>query len=58
MKRLLLALLFVSSAVPAFAQQAPLAPGLQNAPEIPFLKLTPDRNLGEVLSVAKSGTAR
>ncbi len=57
MKRLLLALLFVSFAVPAFAQQAPLAPGLQNAPEIPFdsvpfLKLTPDRNLGEVLSVA------
>jgi sugar lactone lactonase YvrE len=57
MKRLLLALLFVSIAVPAFAQQAPLAPGLQNAPEIPFdsvpfLKLTPDRNLGEVLSVA------
>jgi hypothetical protein len=42
-------------AAPAFAQQT--APGLQNAPEIPFesvpfLKLTPDRNLGEVLSVA------
>src|SRR5579864_7239097 len=42
-------------AAPALAQQA--APGLQNAPEIPFesvpfLKLTPDRNLGEVLSVA------
>jgi len=33
------------------------APGLQNASEIPFesvpfLKLTPERNLGEVLSVA------
>ncbi len=43
-------------ATPAFAQQ-PATPGLQSAPEIPFesvpfLKLTPDRNLGEVLSVA------
>ena len=42
-------------AAPAIAQQA--VPSPQNAPEIPFesvpfLKLTPDRNLGEVLSVA------
>ncbi len=42
-------------AASAFAQQVP--PALQNAPEIPFesvpfLKLTPERNLGEVLSVA------
>lgn len=57
MKRVILALLFVYFAAPAFAQQVPAAPGLQNAPEIPFesvpfLKLTPERNLGEVLSVA------
>ena len=43
--------------VPALAQEAAPVPGLQNAPEIPFdsvpfLKLTPDRNLGEVLGVA------
>ncbi len=55
MKRLSLLLLFASFAVPAFAQQAIPAP--QSAPEIPFesvpfLKLTFDRNLGEVLSVA------
>jgi sugar lactone lactonase YvrE len=57
MKPLIAALLFGLLATPAFAQQAPAAPGLQNAPEIPFdsvpfLKLTPDRNLGEVLAVA------
>lgn len=57
MKRVILALLFACFAAPAFAQQVPAAPGLQNAPEIPFesvpfLKLTPERNLGEVLSVA------
>jgi sugar lactone lactonase YvrE len=57
MKQVILALLFVYFAAPAFAQQVPAAPGLQNAPEIPFesvpfLKLTPERNLGEVLSVA------
>src|ERR1700694_201691 len=57
MKRLVATLLFGLLAVPAFAQQAPAAPGVQNAPEIPFesvpfLKLTPDRNLGEVLGVA------
>ena len=49
--------LFCLLGISAFAQQAPPPPVLQNAPEIPFesvpfLKLTPDRNLGEVLSVA------
>src|SRR5271154_547586 len=53
----LLGLVVAPVVAPAFAQQAPAAPGVQNAPEIPFesvpfLKLTPDRNLGEVLSVA------
>jgi len=57
MKRVIPALSFVYFAASAFAQQVPAAPGLQNAPEIPFesvpfLKLTPERNLGEVLSVA------
>ena len=57
MKGLVATLLFGLLAAPAFAQQAPPAPGIQNAPEIPFdsvpfLKLTPDRNLGEVLAVA------
>ena len=52
-----LAVLFGLFAAPAFAQEAPPAPSVQNAPEIPFesvpfLKLTPDRNLGEVLGVA------
>src|SRR5436189_3115079 len=55
MKPLWIVVLAALLAAPAFAQQA--APGLQNAPEIPsdsvpFLKLTPDRNLGEVLGVA------
>ena len=57
MKHAILALLFVYFAASAFAQQVPSAPDLQSAPEIPFdsvpfLKLTPERNLGEVLSVA------
>src|SRR5438445_13749881 len=57
MKGLVAAVLFGLLAAPAFAQQAPPAPGIQNAPEIPFesvpfLKLTPERNLGEVLGVA------
>jgi sugar lactone lactonase YvrE len=57
MKGLIATVLFSLLAAPAFAQEAPPAPGIQNAPEIPFdsvpfLKLTPDRNLGEVLAVA------
>jgi sugar lactone lactonase YvrE len=57
MKGLVATVLFGLLVAPAFAQQAPSAPGMQNAPEIPFesvpfLKLTPDRNLGEVLAVA------
>src|SRR5438445_438926 len=57
MKGLVAAVWFGLLAAPAFAQQAPPAPGIQNAPEIPFesvpfLKLTPERNLGEVLGVA------
>ena len=57
MKRLAFTALFALLAVPMLGQQAPPAPGIQNAPEIPFdsvpfLKLTPDRNLGEVLGVA------
>src|SRR4029077_9615232 len=57
MKGLIATVLFGLLAAPAFAQEAPPAPGIQNAPEIPFdsvpfLKLTPDRNLGEVLAVA------
>ena len=57
MKGLVATVLFGLLAAPAFAQQAPPAPGIQSAPEIPFesvpfLKLTPDRNLGEVLAVA------
>jgi DNA-binding beta-propeller fold protein YncE len=57
MKGLIATVLFGLLAAPAFAQQAPPAPGIQNAPEIPFdsvpfLKLTPERNLGEVLGVA------
>src|ERR1700757_2180988 len=52
MKALIEALVFGLLATPAFAQDPPPAPGLQNAPEIPFdsvpfLKLTVDRNLGE-----------
>ena len=55
MNRLPLLLLFVFLVTAVFGQQA--APALQSAPEIPFesvpfLKLTPDRNLGEVLAVA------
>lgn len=55
MKRLPLLLLFVFLAAAVSGQQS--APALQSAPEIPFdsvpfLKLTPDRNLGEVLGVA------
>jgi hypothetical protein len=57
MKALVATLLFGLLAGPALAQQAPPVPGVQSAPEIPFdsvpfLKLTPDRNLGEVLAVA------
>src|SRR5690348_2360030 len=57
MKRLVATALFGLLVAPAFAQQPPASPGIQNAPEIPFdtvsfLKLTPDRNLGEVLAVA------
>ena len=57
MKGLIATLLFGLLAAPAFAQEAPTPPGLQNAPEIPFdsvpfLKLTPERPLGEVLGVA------
>lgn len=57
MKGLVATVLFGLLAALARAQQAPSAPGTQNAPEIPFesvpfLKLTPDRNLGEVLAVA------
>jgi hypothetical protein len=55
MKRPLIAVVLTLIGAPAFAQQA--TPGLQDAPSIPFesvpfLKLTPDRNLGEVLGVA------
>jgi sugar lactone lactonase YvrE len=57
MKGLIATVLFGLLAAPAFAQEAPPAPGIQSAPEIPFdsvpfLKLTPERNLGEVLAVA------
>jgi len=57
MKGLIATVLFGLLAAPAFAQEAPPAPGIQNTPKIPFdsvpfLKLTPDRNLGEVLAVA------
>ena len=57
MKELIATVLFGLLVAPAFAQEAPPAPGTQSAPEIPFdsvpfLKLTPDRNLGEVLAVA------
>jgi sugar lactone lactonase YvrE len=57
MKELIATVLFGLLAAPAFAQEAPPAPGTQSAPEIPFdsvpfLKLMPDRNLGEVLAVA------
>jgi sugar lactone lactonase YvrE len=57
MKGLIATVLFGLLAAPAFAQEAPSAPGIQSAPEIPFdsvpfLKLTPERNLGEVLAVA------
>ena len=53
----LVGLLVAAAFVPLYAQQAPAVPGIQKAPEIafesvPFLKLTPERNLGEVLSVA------
>ena len=46
MKGLIATVLFGLLAASAFAQQAPPAPGLQNAPQIPFesvpfLKLTP-----------------
>jgi NHL repeat len=63
MKGLVATVLFGLLAAPAFAQQAPPAPGIQNAPEIsfdsvPFLKLTPDRNLGEVLGVAVNSKGR
>src|SRR5579862_6054377 len=55
MKRLLIIPLLTLLAAPVFAQQN--SPTPQSAPEIPFdsvpfLKLTPDRNLGEVLAVA------
>jgi 6-bladed beta-propeller len=55
MKRPLIVVVLTLIGAPVFAQQA--MPGLQDAPSIPFesvpfLKLTPDRNLGEVLGVA------
>ena len=63
MKRLTLTLfvpvisVLVLLAHPVLAQESPSGPGIQSAPEIPFdsvpfLKLTADRNLGEVLGVA------
>jgi hypothetical protein len=57
MKGLIATLLLGVLLAPAFGQDAPPNPGIQKAPEIvfdsvPFLKLTPGRNLGEVLAVA------
>ena len=43
--------LLVLLATPVFAQQGPNVPDLPYE-SVPFLKITPDRNLGEVLSVA------
>lgn len=57
MEKIIVTVLFALVAAPIFAQEAPVSPGIQNAPEIPFdsvpfPRLTPDRNLGEVLAVA------
>lgn len=57
MEKIIVTVLFALVAAPIFAQEAPVSPGIQNALEIPFdsvpfPRLTPDRNLGEVLAVA------
>src|SRR3984893_17350311 len=49
MKRVLIVAVLALFAMPAFAQQA--VPDLPFE-SVPFLKITPDRNLGEVLAVA------
>jgi hypothetical protein len=51
MKRFWIVALLALVATPAFAQLGPTVPDLPFE-SVPFLKITPDRNLGEVLSVA------
>ena len=57
MKRLWIVGLLALLGTPAFAQMGPSVPDLPFE-SVPFLKITPDRNLGEVLSVAVNSKGR